>query len=38
MWDCCGYTLGNYPAFVREHLIPVMQKDHPTLNLLLCES
>ena len=35
MWDCCGYTLGNYTEFIKDCLVPVMQKDHPALKLLL---
>lgn len=35
MWDCCGYTLGNYTAFARDFVMPVMKRDHPELKLLL---
>ena len=35
MWDCCGFTLGNYTEFIREFIMPAMQKDHPALRLLL---
>ena len=34
MWDCCGYTLQNYTDFVSNHLMPVMQADHPELRFL----
>ena len=34
MWDCCGYTLENYTKFVTQHLMPVMKRDHPSLQYL----
>ena len=34
VWDCCGYTLENYTAFVTQHLMPVMKRDHPQLQYL----
>jgi glucosylceramidase len=34
MWDCCGYTLSNYTAFVSQHLMPRMKADHPAVKFL----
>ena len=25
MWDCCGYTMQSYTAFISEHLMPRMK-------------
>ena len=34
-WDACGYTAEGYAEFLRSFLLPVMQRDHPALRLLV---
>jgi glucosylceramidase len=35
MWDCLGYSVQSYVAFLRDNLIPTMRADHPDLELLI---